>query len=284
MPYASLASRQHKGLLVLLLDQSYSMDDPFAGSANTMADGIAMAINSLLRDEVLVATNHDGVKDRLDLAVIGYGSDDEGSPIVVPAFIGPLAGREIVSLREISCNPARIDGPSGLTARGEAEIHDMNQMIPVWIDSKTRGNGPICWALVKACELLDAWIPQHPKSFPPVVVNITDGIPGGDDTDAAPYAESVRQRSTEDGEVLFFNCCLAACPDTPLLFPDDAEEMPDAFARYFFEMSSILPQPFLSAAKACGENLRPMARGFAYHADMLALKRFLRVVCRVPHF
>jgi hypothetical protein len=189
-------------------------------------------------------------------------------------LIGALAGRELVSIEEIANNPARIDNVTAfMQDEGTGELLEMPQQAPVWIDAKTQGATPICSALVKACEIIDAWTPQHGKSFPPIVINITDGE--SSEADPLPYAESLRQRGTEDGEVLFFNCCLSSTPGDPFLFRGNGELMPDEFARQLFHMSSVLPEPIVKKARDMGQDLEPNARGMAYNADMVTLIKFL---------
>ena len=208
------------------------------------------------------------------VAIIGYGSDEEGNPIIGPALLGPLAGREIVSINDIATNPARMETVTALIPDEETgEMIQMEQQSPVWVDATTQGATPICSAIVKACEIIDAWIPQHESSFPPIVINITDGE--SSEGDPIPYAESLKQRGTKDGNVLFFNCCLSATPADPFLFRGNGELMPDEFARQLFQMSSVLPESMVKKARADGQDLETNARGMAYNADMVALIKFL---------
>jgi len=238
MPYTTEVSRQHKVLIILLCDQSFSMEDPLGTSTDSRAHELARAINRFLATLVLVNTTPDCVIDRLDIAVIGYGSDDEGNPIVEPAFTGPLAGRELVSIKEVADGPGRIDkmwpGIKGEGGTPEAVL------VPVWIDAKTQGNSPRCNAIVKACELIDGWIASHPQSFPPIVINISDGEVGGD-LDPIPYADALKQRATHDGNVLFFTCCLSWAPGDKLLFPGNRELIPNAIAGLFLICQAFCP-------------------------------------------
>jgi len=274
MSYSQEISRQNKALFIFLLDQSFSMDDPLANSSNRKADELALAINAWLQNMVIACSKSEGFKDYLDIAVIGYGSDEGGNAIIEPALIGDLAGRELVSIAEIANSPARIDDVTAFIPDEETgEMLEMPQQKPVWIDAKTQGATPICSAIVKACEIIDAWTPQHKSSFPPIVINITDGE--SSEGDPIPYADSLKQRGTDDGEVLFFNCCLSATPGDSFLFRGNGELMPDQFARTLFQMSSVLPEPIVKKARDMGQELEPNARGMAYNADMVTLIKFL---------
>lgn len=274
MPYTQEISRQNKALFIFLLDQSFSMDDPLANSSNRKADELALAINAWLQNMVIACSKSEGFKDYLDIAVIGYGSDDSGNAVIEPALIGGLAGRELVSISEIANNPARIDNVTAFVPDDDTgEMIEMPQQVPVWIDAKTQGATPICSAIVKACEIIDNWIPQHKSSFPPIVINITDGE--SSEGDPIPYAETLKQRGTDDGDVLFFNCCVSSTPGDRFLFRGNGELMPDQFARQLFQMSSVLPEPILKKARDMGQELEPNARGMAYNADMVTLIKFL---------
>jgi len=131
---------------------------------------------------------------------------------------------------------------------------------------------------VKACAIIDAWILQHEKSFPPIVINITDG--DGTDGDPIPYADTLKQRCTLDGNVLFFNCHLSATPADPFLFRGNSELMPDDFARKLFQMSSLLPESMVAKGREMGHDLENNARGMVFNADMVSLIKFLDIGTR----
>jgi hypothetical protein len=273
MAYSQEISRQNKALFIFLLDQSFSMEDPLAGGERKI-DQLALAMNAWLQNMVISCSKAEGFKDYLDIAIIGYGTDQESNPIIGPALVGALAGREIVSINDIATNPARMETVTALIPDEETgEMLPMEQQSPVWVDATTQGATPICSAIVKACEIIDAWIPQHESSFPPIVINITDGE--SSEGDPIPYAESLKQRGTKDGNVLFFNCCLSATPADPFLFRGNGELMPDEFARQLFQMSSVLPESMVNKARADGQDLEFNARGMAYNADMVSLIKFL---------
>lgn len=153
---------------------------------------------------------------------------------------------------------------------------------PIWFDARTQGCSPRCHALLKACEIIDAWIPAHQRNFPPLVINVTDHALAADDTAPLPHADALKQRATDDGEVLFFNCCLAMMPGDTILFTSDRELMPEAFAELFVEMSSVLPPPLLNMARSRGHAIEPHARDMAYNSDAFALIRFLKANALPP--
>ena len=279
MAYSMEISRQNKALFLFLLDQSFSMEDPMANSSNRKGDDLVGAINAWLQNLSITCAKAEGFKDFFDISIIGYGTDEHSNPIVESALVGPLAGREMVTISEIAENPARIETVTAFLPDDETgELLEMPQQMPIWIDPVCRGATPICTTLVKACEIVDNWIAEHPNSFPPIVINITDGE--ASDGDPIPYAEALRERGTNDGNVLFFNCCLSSTAADPFLFRGNGEVLPDDFAKSLFEMSSVLPESVIAKARAAGQDLEPNSRGMAYNADMVSLIKFLDVGTR----
>lgn len=279
MAYSAEINRKNKALFVFLLDQSFSMEDPLANSTDRKVDALTTAINKWLQNLSSQCSKDAGIMDYFDISIIGYCSDEQGNPIIEPAIIGPLAGREVVTISEVAENPARIDTKTALSQDQETgEMLERPANMPVWIDPVTRGATPICSAILKAIDIVDRWIAEHPDSFPPIVINITDGE--SSEGDPIPYADSLRERQTNDGNVLFFNCCLSSTPADPFLFRGNGEVLPDEFARTLFKMSSVLPESIVAKARTFKQELEPKARGMAYNADMESLIHFLDIGTR----
>ena len=220
------------------------------------------------------ASGDAGIKDWLDVAVIGYRTDPQANAVIESALQGPLAGNNLVSIKDIGENPARIENVTQTFADEETgENVEMPMQVPMWVDPRAEGGTPMCHVLDFTFGLLEEWINAHPDSFPPIVINITDGE--SQDGDAIPYADALRQLGTSDGNVLMFNCHLSMTAADSFMFPASCEVLPDALARALFEMSSPLPEPMLTRANAEGFELLPNARGMAFNADMVSLIKFL---------
>ena len=86
--------------------------------------------------------------------------------------------------------------------------------VPVWVDPRAEGGTPMCHMLYHAHQILAEWIGQHPRSFPPIVVHITDGE--SQDGNPIPYADALKSLATEDGNVLLFNCHLSMTAADPV--------------------------------------------------------------------
>jgi hypothetical protein len=238
---------------------------------------VADAINRLLQNLVIKCAKSEGVRNYYDVGVIGYSGDNTASK-VGPAFIASLAGRELVPIGEIANYPARIEERSKKVDDGAGGLIDQNIKFPIWFDPVANGGTPMCRALTKAQTILASWVSQHQASFPPIVINITDGEWTGEDPTSA--AESVKSLATDDGSVLLFNIHISAAQGVPIEFPDDESRLGDQYAKFLFQLSSTLPSYMQAIARQEGLSVSEMSRGFAFNADMVALIRFIDIGTR----
>jgi hypothetical protein len=274
LPYSREISRDNKACILFLIDQSYSMVEPLGGTPRRKCDELAMAVNRWLHNVAIRASGDFGIRDWMDVGVVGYRTDQKAQPILGPTLIGPLAGRPLVSIIDVGNHPARIDTTVQQMKDDETgEMLEVPYDSPIWVDAVAEGSTPMCHVLHYTYGLLEQWIREHPHSFPPIVIHITDGE--SQDGDPVPYAQAVRSLATSDGNVLLFNCYLPMNPAEPVLFPSTDAKLLDPLAKALFQMSSPLPDPFYRTAVQEGFPLQPGARGMAYNADMTVLIRFL---------
>jgi hypothetical protein len=280
MPYSQEISRQNKACFLFLLDQSFSMTEPLANSSRSKAQELVLAINNWLNNAAIRASGGSGVKDWMDIGVIGYRTDPNEVPIVGPTLQGPLAGKELVSISEIADHPARIADEVQVAADpATGELVESPVQVPVWVEPLAEGATPMCTALHMAYTVLERWVQDHPRSFPPIVINISDGE--SSEGDPLPYAEPIKGLATEDGNVLLFNCHLSMTPADSFLFPSSDELLPDDYARGLYRMSSELPPSIFQRAVSEGFELKPGARGMVFNADLVCLIKFLDMGTRV---
>lgn len=274
MPYSAEISRTNPSCFLFLIDQSGSMDDPFgAGEANRKkADLVADAINRLLQNLVIKCAKEEGIRDYFYVGVIGYGDK------VKPALAGALADRELVLISEVGNTPARVEQRMKKVEDGAGGLIEQPIRFPVWFDPMAHGATPMCQALVMAHDVLSKWLAQHPDSFPPIVINITDG----EATDGNPTAAAtaLRKLSTSDGNVLLFNICLSSKGASPIEFPEDAEGLPDEYAKLMFDLSSMLTTTMRTIAQQEGYEASEESRGFVFNADMVSVIKFLDIGTR----
>jgi hypothetical protein len=277
--YEAEISRNHPGCILFLLDQSQSMGEPFAGDTGTSkAQEAADAINKLLMSLVLRCTQNvnEGARHYFDVGVIGYGSDWSRAP--APCLGGALAGRELVSTRDLADNYLRVEERTRMVADGAGDVVETKVKFPVWFDAVAVDSTPMLEAVRLACRVLRQWVDTHKQSYPPIVINITDGMPNEDPT---PAARQLIALGTDDGNVLLYNLHLSDLAASPLLFPAAYAGLPDEFAQMLFQISSPVPPGIQKELKAEGYSIEPGARGFVFNADAVALIKFLDIGTRV---
>jgi hypothetical protein len=274
MPYTAEISRTNPTCFLFLVDQSGSMVKPFGGSAGKIkAQGVADAINRLLQNLVLKCAKSDGVRDYFHVGVIGYGSQ------VAPAFGGKLAGRLLVPVSEIANHPLRVEQRTRKVDDGAGGLMEQKFKFPVWFEPTGEGKTPMCGAIGLALQTVKEFIGRFPACYPPLVLNITDGLA----TDGNPEtgAKTLRGQSTADGAVLMFNAHLSSRADRPIEFPDKEKDLPDDYARLLFRMSSPLPAKLQAAARGEGFAVSDATRGFVFNADLVAVIRFMDIGTKV---
>lgn len=286
MPYSAEISRTAPAAVLLLLDRSASMQDPFGGAeeqgdaAPSKARVLADSVNRLIQNLVLRCAKEDGVRDYFAVGVIGYGDrvesllrladqDDER---------GVSGTDELIPISYLAERPLRIEERLRRVPDGAGGLVEQRTRFPVWFDPEARNGTPMCQALDHATRLVRTWVAQHPRSFPPIVVNVTDGE--ATDGDPVRFAQRLREYGTEDGETLLLNVHLSSSTEPAIEFPDTIEGLPDEHARQLFRMSSELPFAMRAAAEAEGYAVGLDTRGFVFNADPVALIRFLEIGTR----
>lgn len=273
MAYTAQISRANPACILLLIDQSKSMAEPFAGTGTQAKAGVvADAVNRLLQNLVLRSAKAGGVRDYFHVGVIGYGRDVQGG-------LGRLASDPLVPISELSDRPLRVETRKKLTPDGAGGVIEQQVKFPVWFDPVASGPTPMCEVFDYAAHAVRKFAEKHQASFPPIVLNLTDGEPT--DGDPAGKAWLVRMVSTNDGSALLFNLFLSASAIPPTYFPSDEDQLSDVFAKALFRMSSELPPKLYESARAEGFAVRAKARGVVINADPTAIVRFLDIGTRV---
>jgi len=275
MPYTAEINRQNISCLLFLIDQSGSMADPFGGEAGrSKAQRLADAINRLLYELIIRCTKNqsEGARNYYDVGVIGYG------PGMGPALGGRLQNQPLVKISDLADNPLRVDERRRKVEDGTGGLVEEKVLFPIWFDPVTQNGTPMCAALGYAQTILEPWVQSYPQSFPPTVINITDGE--ATDGDPRPAAAALRRLATQDGDVLLYNLHLSSHAGTPILYPETPTGLPDEFARQLFEMSSVLPGDIEQAAQKEGYTVGVLSRGFVFGADIVEVIKFLNIGTR----
>jgi hypothetical protein len=275
MPYTAEISRKNPGCFLFLVDQSASMEDSFGGPENgkRKADELATILNKSIHNLSIRCAKSDAIYDYFHIGVIGYNDD-----IARPAFGGELAGQELVSIIDLANSPLRIEDRSRKMDDGAGGIVEQKVKFPVWFEPQCSGGTPMGAALQAASDILQGWAVEHPKGFPPIVINITDGE--STDGDPVPSAKHLTALGTDDGPVLLFNVHLSSSASAPIELPGAVEGLPDQYAQTLFEMSSPLTPFMVNRARELGMSVDKDSRGFIFNAQPLQVIQFLDIGTR----
>lgn len=283
--YSQAWSAARPGCLILLLDQSGSMSDPFgyaqAGAGRRKCDMVATVLNRFLNELIVTNTiaQKDGttmVRPRADVAVIGY----EGS-FVGPILGGALVGRSFVTLPELQMNPLMIDRRIKKDIGDAGEVIEIPVQFPVWVQPVAGGGTPMCAALGQAHALALEWTMTHMDSYPPVIINVSDGM--ANDGDPADAARQLSDISTNDGQALLFNVHITDINSAPVAYPANENELPnDRYAKKLFGMSSLIPDTSRSLLESLlARPVFPGARGLIFNGDAASVRQMF-VFASVP--
>ena len=258
--YRAAISRANPTLILFLLDQSGSMEYQFA-EGRSRAEYLAMVVDQAIEELSVRCNKADGIRDYFYIAALGYGNDE----------IRTIIGTEDTPWVPIS-----------VLARSPREIYRDPEGIPHprWLLPQMQGSTPMRAAMEKACYVVADWCEAHPTSYPPTVINITDGDP----TDGSPEeaAEILRKLHTDDGDALLFNLHVGEPGDGSkknVVFPGTSDGLGE-YGKLLYRMSSPFPPHLRDAATAEGFSISPTARFFAYGAEAKLATRFLNLGTR----
>jgi hypothetical protein len=294
MPYSAEISRRQPSCFLFLIDQSGSMADAFSndsaskGTAKGVneslhktnepiqkAQAVADAVNRLLDSLGQRCVKGNEIYDYFDVGVIGYNSE------VTSALDGIAGEKAIASIGKIYENPTELEKRAQKLPDGMGGLVEVYNDFPIWFKPIASGGTAMCSVFAMARILLEEWIEEHPNSYPPTIINITDG----ESTDGDPTEEAINLKtlSTSDGSVLLYNIHLSAEYTQPVSFPNTSEVLNDPYARLMFDLSSPLPYAAQKAAEKEGYKITPDARAFMFNADPVKLIQFLDIGTRTEN-
>ncbi|WP_336160692.1 vWA domain-containing protein [Amycolatopsis sp. VC5-11] len=266
--YTAEVNRAQPACLMLLIDQSYSMSEPWSQATMSKAAALATAVNNVLATSVVLCTKGGRrVVDYFQVGALGY------SDIVSSLFENSTVDEPLRPVSALADKPRRVEKIVPDPAQPDEFV-----VQPVWVDTVHGGRTAMTGALAAAEKAVSAWCADHPDSFPPIVINLTDGM--ATDGDPLPAAQRIQALGTNDGPALLLNVHLSRTGEGRINFPGTAASLPDKEARLLFEMSSELPTPMAEAASSFGYDLVPGARGFLYNADPSTVVQFLDIGTR----
>ena len=274
MSYSAEISRANPSCILFLLDQSFSMSDRFGGgqSGDSKAVELARAINRILQELVIKCSKDMEIYRYFQLGIIGYGAN------VGPALSGSLAGQPLVWIDEVYQAPLRVEEVVKKVPDGAGGLVETIVKFPTWFEPVASNGTPMNRALDQAHAVLQPWVSEHAASFPPIVINITDG----ESTDGNPEAaaERLKALATDDGAVLLLNLHLSSSHAPAAAFPAGEDGLPDKHAKLLFRMSSELPSSMRETASEYGYRIAASSRGFVFNAGIEDTVQFLNIGTR----
>ena len=243
--YKQKITTARPGCIVILADQSESMDEPLGDRIK--ADIVAEAVNTVIAQLITVCTSGEKIKDRCRICVIVYG---EEVTYIVNDMVSKLY-----------------------------KPPETGKRIPTWLIPKASNTTPMTEAFELAYQVVQKSCSEYINSFPPVVINITDGVPN-DYESTRNAAKKVMELQTTDGNALVFNVHIAdsgkeiSLPNSTAQF----EKEPYAeYADFLFQISSVLPEPLLDRAQSRGFSPLPGSRCLGYNAKAELMIELLRL-------
>jgi hypothetical protein len=268
--YCAEISRRNPTCILILLDRSNSMNDPFGNEANEVSKAtfVSDAVNGIL-NELIIQNQRGSVVNRFHVGLVGYGLE------VGSAFSGPLVGRNLVALDELQMNPDKIVTKTRKEPDGLGGYIQLEVSAPTWVSPVAGGFTPMCKAIDYAKNVIAGFISEHPSCFPPIVLNITDGE--ATDGDPSVNAYELTRISSGDGHTLLFNLHCSSFNGPALKFPSKDAGLDAKFARTLFYMSSTFPEVMIDKANSRGFELKNGARGFVFNSGIEDVVDFLKI-------
>jgi len=279
-------SRANPGLMVFLVDCSASMSFPLLRSTTDKNQSIskfqaaATILDSVLFQCTTKCASEDKYKDYVDFVILGYG-DSVFSPI------------SKISVSEYPISVKKLDSSyESVEEFSEEELDETNSPIK-WInqDMPLGGITSMRAGFTMAKKIIQDWVKKHPDSYPPVLLNVSDGmandlpiiaVNGEDALDTAPLIElcnDIKKIQTNDGNTVIGNIHLSDGKIMNVKFPvsiDEVQKLELKPAETLFEMTSEVPAPWLEKAQGFGLNIRPGGKMYIYNSDFDSFLSFFK--------
>lgn len=256
------------------MDQSGSMAEEilFQGRTITKAEALCSSVNALLEEVVSRCRRERFVGDYLDIGIIGYSGEEARQ----------LLGKGFMSVIDIDAMDTPIESqmitrqlPSG---EGFQTIVERRR----WIAPQAKGRTPMGLALQLAHRMCATWCKHHPESFPPIVINISDGeatdYPG---EKIGSLSEALKSLCTTDGNLLLMNIHLATGSENSayhICLPSESTELPreNRHLKLLYDSSSTLPSIYNRAIMRLHGG-QPPFRAFCHNASITELVGLLAI-------
>lgn len=276
MSYDAEISRNNPTCFLFLIDQSGSMDEKIPAIGKSKAQFVADVLNKTLYQLTIRCSRAEGVRNYFEIGVLAYGDNTVRS-----GFGGELSGSVIHPTSAVADHPLRVEERIKTVDDGAGGFIKQSTKFPIWFEPVMSGNTPMCAVFRQAAEILVDWCDRHPDSYPPIMINVTDGQ--STDGDPELITDQVKLIATQNGDCLVFNLHVDTSDDEPVVFPVAESVLPDQFGKMLFRMSSPIPPNLLPVARDYYPSTADGARFFAYKAGIEAIVNFFEIGTRASN-
>ena len=233
----------------------------------------------------------EGVQDYFDVGVLGYGAYPHKPKGLISSLgdknnhgvINCLNTKQVLSpISQVQQATIRVEDRTKKVSDGAGGLVDVAVKFPVWVDEYASGGTPMLTALVAVAQELAQWCDNHPNSYPPIILHITDGVPTDSETNQLiEVASAIKELATDDGGILLFNAHTSEEVNDPIKFPTTSSNLPNQYSEALFEMSSGLPKQLIDAANEFYSGaVKENAKGFLFNANAEDIIQFLDIGTR----
>ena len=263
-------------LLVVMVDGSHSMSADWGGSKRPMSGFVEQAVNQLLFDMALNYStsgeaDESALKDRIHLRLLVYsGEGDVDDPIPLPQGSNYLCA---------SGDDGWVQNYSDLH---NYSLSNSTAEIPRWLEIAPNGRTPMLMAFRTARSVVEQHISDYPNSFPPVVLNISDGEPTdcGEPIDwelLVSECDSIRSLGSEGSRPIICNVHLDPIgQDSPSLYPAEPPRVSGVESGLWLASSKIPEHmaPLVPGVPADADRTNER-RFFVFNSDLICFHEFL---------
>ena len=256
--YDNNFTRANPGLIVFLIDQSKSMEDPWSGG-KTLAEQTALSINRSIHEMGLRFTAGEKIKDSANIVMIGYGGTKDSMEVELlrAGSIKTLCTDGTIPVQHLK---QMIPDGAGGTITIDLELKQFVTPKAVW--KKPMGSAfAIASALVyewtiRGKETLDEdgnSITRDNSLDPvPLIINISNGEPIYCEADVRKYANEIMNINSPDGNPLIVNILTTANVSDCIFLPT-AKELDELQGRKIIkDSSSNIPNELINTFKGAG--------------------------------
>ena len=256
---------RHPGFLIFMIDQSHSMQDVYS-EEGSKADFTAKVINRTIYELINMNLNGETIKDRMKIAVVGYGGQGGDSVQIMRAGM----------LSSYANNPLQINKAKQKVVNGDLVLGEIEVEQPVYVNPLAKGSTAMgkAFQLVRGT-LVDECKEQGRNYSETIVINISDGSPWSHELKfkERDLALGEAQSLMRDG-VLIYNAHIGN-GHPKLICPNHIDSSDGRQAKFLFDISSVIPQGYLNMARKFELYLSDGARGFVSNASPDVLIKFI---------